>query len=112
MRIRRPTVPRLERRGDASAFELLEPAVLGGLVLAPALDVRAVADAPVGDVVEGDPDDQPGPQRDPFEVAAVRPARRLARAALARLVRRERVDQRLLLRGAEAGRVADLAQLA
>ena len=59
----------------------------GCLVLAPALHLRAVADAPVGDVVERDLDDQLGPQRHPLEVAALAPAARFAAAALAGLVR-------------------------
>src|SRR4051812_20519881 len=47
-------------------------------------------------------------QGDPLEVAAVGPARRLAAAALAGLVRRELADELALARRAEAARVADL----
>src|SRR5919112_5084123 len=91
-----------------SLLELVEPALLGRLVVAPAHDLRAVADAPVADVVVADLDDELGPQRDPFEVAAVRPARRLAAAALAGLVGRQLADELALARLAEAAAVPDL----
>ena len=81
------------------------------LVVAPADDLRAVADAPVGDVVEGDLDDQLRPQVDPLEVAVGRPAAGVGRAALAGRVRLEDRDQLALLLGLQAGGVADDPQL-
>ena len=74
--------------GARSEPELIDEALGGRLVVAPAQDLRAVADAPVGGVVEGHLDDELGPQRHPFQVAALRPARRVAAAALAGLVGR------------------------
>src|SRR5215207_1769585 len=97
-------------RTDRLLIELVHRARLGRLVVAPALDLGAVADAPVGDVVEGDLDDELGANRDPFELTALRPAARLAAAALARLVRSEEVDELALLLGGEAAGVPDLAQ--
>src|SRR3954452_10010759 len=58
----------------ASAVELVQRARLGRLVVAPAQDLRVVADAPVAHVVERDLDDQLRPQRDPREVLPLRPA--------------------------------------
>src|SRR2546421_3963317 len=55
-------------------IELVDRAGLRRLVVAPALDLGAVANAAVGDVVEGDLDHELGAQRDPPQVAAVRPA--------------------------------------
>src|SRR3954471_20776609 len=91
-------------------LQLLHRALGRLLVVAPALDLRAVADAVVGDVVEGHFDDELGAQADPFEVAAGRPARGAAGAALAGLVGRQASRQLALLLGAEAAGVADLAQ--
>src|SRR5439155_20163706 len=90
--------------------ELVHRARLRGLVLAPALNLRPVADAPVGDVIERDLDHQLGAQGDPFEVAPLGPAAGLAAPALAGLVGREDVDQPALLLGGEAARVPDLVQ--
>src|SRR3954454_22382342 len=92
--------------------KLVERAGRGRLVVAPAQHFRVVADAPVAHVVERDLDHELRPQRDPLEVAPLRPARRLAGPALAGLVRRQLGRQLALLLGREAGRVADLAQLA
>src|SRR5450759_3645325 len=47
-----------------SGLHLLQAAFARGLVLAPAQDLRAVADPTVGSVIEGHLDDQLGPQRD------------------------------------------------
>lgn len=69
-----------------------------------------MADAPVGDVVVGDLDDELGAQRDPLQVAAGGPARRVAAAALTGLVRRELGDELALALGGEAAGMADLAQ--
>ncbi len=98
------------RQAGALLVELVHGAGLRGLVLAPALHLRAVADAPVGDVVEGDLDHELGPQGDPFELASLGPAAGLAAAALAGLVRRQEVDELALLLGREAAGVPDLAQ--
>ncbi len=59
-------------------LELVEPAVLRVLVVAPAQDLGAVADTAVADVVEGDLDHELGTQLDPLQVAVVRPAARVA----------------------------------
>src|SRR5215212_1598305 len=91
-------------------FQLVGPAVPRVLVVAPAADLGAVADAVVGDVVECDLDHQLGPQLDPLELALVVPAARVAHAALPGLVLREPRRQLPLLGGLEAGRVADDAQ--
>ena len=82
------------------------------LVVAPAQDLRPVADAPGRDVVEADLDHELGPQRDPLEVAVGRPAARVGRAALAGLVRGQRLDQLALLLRLQARGVADDVQLA
>jgi hypothetical protein len=62
-------------------------------------------------VVERHLDDELGAQLAPLELAVVGPAARLARPGVAGLVRREAVDERALLLGREAARVADLAQV-
>src|SRR5688572_17761373 len=66
-----------------SAVELVDRAGAGRLVVAPALHLGAVADAAVGDVVEGDLDDELGAQGDPLELVVGAPARRVGAAALA-----------------------------
>src|SRR5215216_5398064 len=91
--------------------ELVCPAVLRFLVVAPAADLRPVADPVVGDVVEGDLDHQLGAQLDPLELALAAPAARIAHAALAGLVGREPRRQLALLGCLEAGRVPDDAQV-
>src|SRR5829696_9382046 len=98
--------------GMASLLELRDGALARSLVVAPAAQLRAVADAVVRDVVERDLDDQLRPQRDPLELALAVPPARVAHAALARLIRRERPRQLPLLLGLEAGGVADDAELA
>src|ERR671932_64039 len=95
-----------------SGGELLEPAAARVAVVAPAHDLRAVPDAAVAHVVERDPDDELGPQRHPFELAPLRPAARVGRAPLARLVRPKPLHERALLAGAEARRVPNDVQLA
>ena len=84
----------------------------GGLVVAPAQDLGAVADAAGADVVEADLEHQLGPQRDPLEVTVGRPAAGVGGAALAGLIGRQRVDQLALLLRLQARGVADDAQLA
>ncbi len=69
-------------------------------------------DPPAGRVVVPDLDHQLGPQRHPLEVAAAGPAARLGAAALAGLQRRQHRAHRSFGLGAEAGDVADAAQLA
>ena len=58
--------------------QLVDLAVLGRLVVAPAHDLRAVADAPAAGVVIGDLDHQLGAQREPLEIAVRVPAARIA----------------------------------
>src|SRR6185312_9883937 len=94
------------------AGELVDGAVLGVLVLAPAVELGPVADAPGGDVVEADLDHELGAQLDPLEVAPLAPAAGLARAALAGLVGRELLDQVALLLSLQARAVPDHAQVA
>ena len=103
---------RERRRGhrDADAGisgQLVDRALRGRLVVAPAHDLRAVADAPVADVVVDDLDDELRPQRDPFELAVGGPAARIAAAALAGLVRCELGDQLALRGGRERRGVPD-----
>src|SRR6188508_879416 len=50
-------------------FQLVDRAGPRVLVVAPAEDLRAVADPAGADVVEGDLDDELGSQRDPLKVA-------------------------------------------
>src|SRR5690606_7632713 len=64
----------VDRPSPELLIELVEGAVARVLVLAPAHDLRPVADPAVGDVVEGDLDDQLRAERDPLEVAVARPA--------------------------------------
>ena len=70
-----------------------------------------MADAPGGDVVEVDLDDQLGAQRDPLQVASGAPAAGVGGAALTRLIGREEVDETALLGRGEPGAVPDDAQL-
>jgi hypothetical protein len=68
-----------------------------------------VADAPGGDVVEVDLDDELGAQGDPLQIASGAPATGVCRAALTGLIRGEEADQVVLdLRG-QAGAVTDHA---
>ena len=97
---------------ERELLQLIDRALARRLVLAPAHDLRAVADAPVADVVVADLDDELGAQRDPLEVAVGGPAARLAAAALAGLVGRELAEQLALARGGEGRAVADGAQAA
>src|SRR3984957_8927410 len=95
-----------------SAVELSERALLRRLVLAPAAQLCTVANAPGGDVIEVDLNDQLRAQRHPLEVLAGAPTTGLRRAALARLIRSEEADETLLLSHAETGAVTHDAQLA
>ncbi len=83
-------------------LKLIEGALARVLVLAPAPQLGAVADAPGGDVVEVDLDHQLGAQRDPLEVAPRAPAAGVGGAALPRLVGREEADEAALLGGGES----------
>src|SRR5271154_5754522 len=105
--------PRSRRRGRCwrSRVQLLERALPRRLVIAPAAQLGAVADAPGGDVVEVDLHDQLRAQRDPFELLAGAPAAGVRGAALPRLVRPQKADQALLLGDAQTGAVPDDAQL-
>src|SRR5215204_1483635 len=100
-----PTLP-----SAALLVQLIHGAVARVLVLAPAQDLRPVADALVARVVEGDFDDELRAQDHALELALAVPAARLAREALARLVGAEEGGELALLLGGEAGGVADLAQ--
>src|ERR1700684_1297191 len=83
-----------------SAGELVECALARGLILAPAPQLRAMADASGRDVVEVDLNDELGTQRHPLEVAVGAPAARISGAALTGLIGSEEVDQLTLgLRG-------------
>src|SRR4051812_24283838 len=110
--LRRRVGPRPTSVRGGSGAQLGEETLRRLLVVAPADDLGAVPDAVVGGVVEGDLDDELGAQVDPFELAGVVPARRVAHAALAGLVGGELGGQLALLGGLEAGRVADDAELA
>src|SRR5271154_2861106 len=91
--------------------QLIEGALARILVLAPAPQLGAVADAPGGDVVEVDFHDQLGAQGDPLEVLAGAPATGVGAAALSRLEGLEETDQAPLLRRIEAGAMPHDAQL-
>src|SRR5260370_40748881 len=77
---------------------LLEAALLGPLVLPPAQDPRAVADAPSADMVERHFDHQLGTQLDPLELLLVLPPARIALPPLAGLRRPQTLDERTLPR--------------
>src|SRR5215218_10875377 len=102
----------IARRLTELVCELPDQALLRVLVLPPAADLRAVADAPVRDVVERDLHHELRPQRHPLELTLVVPAARIAHPALAGLVGGEPARQRPLLGRLEAGGVADDAELA
>src|SRR5258708_4512988 len=70
-----------------------------------------MTDAPRGDVVEVDLDDQLRAQRHPLEVPARAPPARIGRAALARLIWREKADEAALLRRGETRAVPDHAEI-
>src|SRR5204863_1258376 len=94
-----------------SAEELIEGALARGLVLAPAAQARAVADAPRRDVIEVDLHDQLRAQRDPLQLAPGAPAAGVAAAALAGLEGFEKAHQTALLGSAQARAVSHHAQL-
>src|ERR1700677_79438 len=96
-----------DRDGRRSAVQLIEHALSRSLVIAPAPQLGAVADAPGGDVVEVDLEDELGTQGDPLQILACAPRAGVGRAALAGLIRGEEADQPLLLGGAEPGAVPD-----
>ena len=97
------------RRATSTSARACSPR---GLVLAPAQDLRPVADATAAGVVERDLDDQLGAERDPLEVLLALPAAGIAVAPLAGLVRRELAHERPLLGGLQPRGVPDPAQLA
>src|SRR3984885_13389186 len=66
----------------SSLGHLLQLALLRRLVLAPAEDLRPVADAPAARVVEGDLDDELGAQGDPLELALALPTAGVAGGAV------------------------------
>src|SRR4051794_9893789 len=103
--------PRAARRGCLPA-QLLERALARVLVLAPAHELRAMADAVARDVVEVDLDYELWPQALPHEFLVGLPATRLAAAALVRPVWLEQRGKLALLLGREAGGVADHVELA
>src|ERR1700722_15014461 len=83
-------------------LHLRQRAVARGLVLAPAEDLGAMPDAAVGRVVKRDLEEDRAPQRDPLNLLLGLPAARVAVAADAGLIRRQPIDQRPLLGGAQA----------
>src|SRR5581483_587571 len=94
----------------ALAAHLLKQTVTGRLVLAPAQDPGAVADAPAAHVIECHLDDQLGPQLDPLELLLALPAAGVAVSALAGLVGLELVDERPLLGRPQTRGVTDHVQ--
>src|SRR6202034_2548844 len=98
-------------QGERWLAQLVVAALAWRLVLAPAQDLRAVADAPVADVVIADLDDELGAQLDPLEVAVCAPAARLAAAARPGLVGPQALEQLALLSRVETRAVADDAEL-
>src|SRR5205807_40579 len=72
-----PAHTRARRTGDVSGAKLLHPALPRSLVVAPAHELRAVADPVAGDVVERHLADQLGPQPIPGELLVGFPAARL-----------------------------------
>src|SRR4051812_17897912 len=100
------------RACEGLAPELIHRALARGLVVAPAQELRPVADALVAGVVEGDLDDQLRAHHRAVHLARGVPAARLGAEALAGLVRREESRQLALLLGGEARAVPDLAQVA
>src|SRR5204863_7057109 len=93
-------------------LELLECALGWLLVLSPAEELGAVADAAGAHVVEAHLDNELGPYGDPLEVAFVCPPAWIARAALAGLIWGELCAKLALLLGLEAGGVPDGPDLA
>src|SRR5205823_116231 len=102
---RRPSAARARTAGCRAPppllRELVERALARVLVVAPATQPGAVTDAPRGDVVEVDLDDQLRTQRDPLQIPAGAPATRIAAAALAGLERRQEADEAALLASGE-----------
>src|SRR6478672_11263576 len=95
-----------------SALQLVHPAVTRVLVVAPAQELRPVADALVAGVVEGDLDDELRSHHRAVHLARGVPAARLGAKALAGLVGGEEGRQLALLLGRETRAVPDLAQVA
>src|SRR5439155_7550260 len=95
-----------------SLAQLVELALLRRLVVAPALELRSVADAVARDVVELDLADELRSQPLPHELLLRLPAARLAGAALAGAVRLEQLEQLSLLRRVEARAMTDHVELA
>src|SRR5579863_1777295 len=91
----------------APSVQLVDRALARRLVLAPANDLRAVANPPVADVVVADLDNQLRPKLDPFELAVGGPAARLTAAASAGLKRRQLSAQLALALRREGRAVAD-----
>src|SRR4051794_8434999 len=86
--------------------ELVHRALARLLVLAPALELRPVADAVARDVVERDLAHELRPEPLPHELLVGLPAGRLARAPLPGAVRLEEAEQLALLLRLEAGCVS------
>src|SRR5262245_57000704 len=84
-----------------SAQQLIDPALLRRLVLAPARELGPGPDGVVRRVVELDLDDDLGAELDPLELAVSGPAGRVAHSSLAGLVRRQPGRQLALLARAE-----------
>src|SRR4051794_21491593 len=82
---------------DPLAQQLIDQALGGRLVLAPARDLGPVPDPVVARVIELDLDDDLGPELDPLELAVSGPAGRVAHPSLAGLVRSQPCRQLALL---------------
>src|SRR3954469_13340849 len=102
-------VPALDRRRLSP--QLVHRALARFLVVAPALELRPVADAVARDVVERDLAHELGAKALPHELLVGFPARRLPPPPLPRAVGLEEAEQLALLLRLEAGRVADDVQL-
>src|SRR5579875_1193449 len=100
--------PRLTR----SFLHLTERAFLRSLVLPPAQQLGAVADATAAGLIEADLDDELGTKLYPLELLLVLPAARITAAAGSCLVFGQTFAQGPLLRGLDARAVADDPQRA
>src|SRR4051812_21012640 len=107
-----PALPPARRRlVVGSRPELVHRALARLLILAPALELRPVADAVARDVVKRDLAHELGPEPLPHELLVGLPARRLARAPLPGAIGLEEAEQLALLLRLEAGRVSHDVQL-
>src|ERR1700739_2051158 len=85
-------------RGRGSGLHLLQTALGRRLVVTPTQDLRAMADATAGGVVERDLHHQLRPERDPLQLLLALPAARIPVAAMAGLIGGPPLGARALLR--------------